>query len=118
MEQWITKCLRMGKVRGYLTYAEVSKCLPDGQVDPEKLDELLLLLEAEGITLREDPDPSGQGEMLYHRFAPELLEGWKSYPVRVCGPRPSACHGKPTLLVQSMAGGFVSANCCECGEKH
>ena len=120
MEQWMTKCLRLGKPRHYLTYTEVNEFLPDDQVDPEKLNEFLLLLEAEGIELRDDPtpNPGSQGEILFHRFAPELLEGWKSYPVRVRGPRPSECHGSPTLLVQSMAGGFVSANCSECGKKH
>jgi hypothetical protein len=47
----------------------------------------------------------------------QLLQQWKSYPVRVVGPRDSRCCLKPTLLVQSMGGGFVSANCSECDSK-
>ena len=42
---------------------------------------------------------------------------WDSYLVRVVGPHESECHGKPTLLVRSMPGGFVTANCSECGER-
>jgi hypothetical protein len=74
-----------------VTYAEVNEHLPDEQADPEKINEFLLLLEEEGIDLRDDPAPapSSHAEVFFHRFAPELLEGWKSYPVRVRGPRPS-----------------------------
>ena len=42
---------------------------------------------------------------------------WNSYPVRIVGLRMSLCHGKTTLLVRSMEGGFVTANCAECGNK-
>ncbi len=44
-----------------------------------------------------------------------LRAAWKEYPIRVFGPRLSRCHNKPTFLVQSMTGGFVTANCSECG---
>lgn len=128
MEQWMANCLRLGRPKRYLTYTEVNENLPADQEDPEKLDDFLLLLEKEGIELRDDPAPKPPrtptpdclDEMVFHRFAPAILEGWKSYPIRVQGPRSSECHGKPTLLVQSMIGGFVSANCSEseCGKKH
>src|SRR5436190_21497209 len=55
--------------------------------------------------------------LTYYKFSPEMTAGWKTYPVRVRGPRPSKCHHAPTLLVQSMSRGFVSANCSECGGK-
>ncbi len=35
--------------------------------------------------------------------------------LRIIGPHESYCCQKPTLLVQSMKGGFVSANCSQCG---
>jgi len=38
---------------------------------------------------------------------------WKKYPVRISGLKDSRCHGKPTVLVQSMDGGFVTHNCPE-----
>ena len=40
---------------------------------------------------------------------------WKKYPVRISGLKDSRCHGKPTVLVQSLDGGFVTRNCPECG---
>jgi hypothetical protein len=60
-----------------------------------------------------------KAELTFFHFAydPEEVNGWKSHPVRVRGPRLSRCHAAPTLLVQSMEGGFVTANCSECGAK-
>ena len=40
---------------------------------------------------------------------------WKSYPIRISGHSISGCCAKPTILVQSMQGGFVSRNCSMCG---
>lgn len=50
-----------------------------------------------------------------HKFAAECRVRWRDYPVRIIGPM-SKCHEAPTLLVRSMTGGFVTANCTECGE--
>ena len=51
------------------------------------------------------------------KYENDQLENWKTYPVRICGPHLSECHQVPTLLVQSMGGGFVTANCSVCGAK-
>lgn len=48
---------------------------------------------------------------------PSLRDAWKRFPLRVRGPRLSSCHQRPTVLVQSMEGGFVTQNCSECGRK-
>ena len=40
---------------------------------------------------------------------------WKIFPVRFQGGTQLWCHNVPTLLVQSMEGGFVTRNCPECG---
>ena len=44
-----------GKSQGYLTYDEVISYLPDEAVDPEKLDNLLILMDEMGIELVSDP---------------------------------------------------------------
>src|SRR5262245_11524619 len=66
--------------------------------------------------------PPVDSEMLVYEFPSEMMEGWKSYPVRILGPRPSKCRNEfcavePTVIVQSMNRGFVSANCSVCGAK-
>lgn len=54
-------------------------------------------------------------DFAFHRFDPSTTGGWKSYPVRLCGPRNSLCHARPTILTQVARGGFVTANCSQCG---
>jgi NAD-dependent SIR2 family protein deacetylase len=44
-----------------------------------------------------------------------LARPWKTYPIRIAGTE-SRCCGGPTILVQSMKGGFVTQNCSRCGK--
>lgn len=50
-----------GLAQGYLTYDEVNAYLPDEDVNPEKLDNLLIALDEHGIELCDHP-PQGQFE--------------------------------------------------------
>ena len=46
-----------------------------------------------------------------------ICNGWKSYPLRLIINRVSKCCRKWLVLVQSMGGGYVTANCFKCGTK-
>ncbi len=48
--------LESGKEKGYLTYSQVNDYLPDDAVNPEKLDQLLLVLEEQGIELIDESE--------------------------------------------------------------
>src|SRR5437588_8885989 len=48
--------IESGKEKGYLTYTQVNDYLPDDAVNPEKLDQLLMLLEEQGIELIDESE--------------------------------------------------------------
>jgi RNA polymerase primary sigma factor len=47
--------IEKGKTQGYLTFDEVNAFLPDDDVTPDKLDDLLLVLSEQGIELLDEP---------------------------------------------------------------
>ncbi len=49
--------IAQGKQQGFLTYDQVNACLPDDDVNPDKLDNLLVELEEQGIELYEEAPP-------------------------------------------------------------
>jgi RNA polymerase primary sigma factor len=56
MDEGLKALLESGKERGYLTYGQVNDYLPDDAVNPEKLDQLLLVLEEHGIELIDESE--------------------------------------------------------------
>ena len=62
----VQQLIDLGKEKGYLTYDEVNAYLPDEDVSPEKLDNLLFTLDEKGIDLVDEPpaDPSEQGSRI------------------------------------------------------
>jgi RNA polymerase primary sigma factor len=48
--------LESGKDKGYLTYSQVNDHLPDDDANPEKIDQLLILLEEQGIELIDESE--------------------------------------------------------------
>src|SRR5215471_12174637 len=56
LDEGLKTLIDSGKGKGYLTYSQVNEYLPDDAVNPEKLDQLLILLEEQGIDLIDEAD--------------------------------------------------------------
>src|SRR5271169_6006603 len=56
LDEGLKTLIESGKEKGYLTYSQVNEFLPDDAVNPEKLDQLLMLLEEQGIDLIDEAD--------------------------------------------------------------
>src|SRR5437762_11785026 len=56
VDEGLKTLLESGKEKGYLTFSQVNDYLPDDAVNPEKLDQLLLLLEEQGIELIDETE--------------------------------------------------------------
>ncbi|HVY60453.1 MAG TPA: sigma-70 family RNA polymerase sigma factor, partial [Planctomycetota bacterium] len=52
----IKTLIEQGKKKGYLTYEEINNFLPDDQVSPEKLDDMLMTLDEQGIEIVDKPE--------------------------------------------------------------
>ncbi len=57
--------------------------------------------------------------MRRYEYDKNTCDGWKSYPIRIIGGggRLSKCCRSLLAFVQSMDGGFVTADCFKCGKK-
>src|SRR5205085_3459450 len=56
LDEGLRVLIDSGKEKGYLTYSQVNDYLPDDAVNPEKLDQLLMLLEEQGIELIDESE--------------------------------------------------------------
>src|SRR4051812_33477836 len=56
LDEGLKALLDQGKERGFLTYSQVNDFLPEEAVNPEKLDQLLLVLEEQGIELIDESE--------------------------------------------------------------
>ncbi|HMF16560.1 MAG TPA: RNA polymerase sigma factor RpoD [Gemmataceae bacterium] len=56
LDEGLKTLLESGKEKGYLTYSQVNEYLPDDAVNPEKLDQLLMVLEDQGIELIDESE--------------------------------------------------------------
>src|ERR1700736_168504 len=61
IDEGLKALLESGKHKGYLTYSQVNDYLPDDAVNPEKLDQLLLILEEQGIELIDESEAGERG---------------------------------------------------------
>src|SRR5262249_636665 len=56
LDEGLKSLIDSGKEKGYLTSSQVNEFLPDDHANPEKLDQLLMLLEEQGIDLIDEAD--------------------------------------------------------------
>src|SRR5260221_693425 len=56
VDEGLKTLLESGKEKGYLTYSQVNEYLPDDAANPEKIDQLLLVLEEQGIELIDESE--------------------------------------------------------------
>jgi RNA polymerase primary sigma factor len=56
LDDGLKSLIDSGKRKGYLTFAQVNEFLPDDAVNPDKLDQLLQVLEEQGIELIEESE--------------------------------------------------------------
>src|SRR5688500_8566620 len=56
LDEGLKALIESGKEKGYLTYSQVNEYLPDDAVNPEKLDQLLMVLEEQGIELIDETE--------------------------------------------------------------
>ena len=54
LDEALTMLVSEGKKRGFLSYSQINGYLPDEAVNPEKLDDLLMLLEEHGVDIVQD----------------------------------------------------------------
>lgn len=56
IEDTFKALVEAGKEKGFLTYSQVNELLPEDEANPEKIDQLLLLLEEQGIELIDESE--------------------------------------------------------------
>ena len=88
-EQDLQVLLARGKKQGFLTYDEVNAYLPDQDVTPEKLDNLLLALDEQGIEICDEAPRS--------RFEQSPPRGIKLAEMTQEAPAPVESRDMPTL---------------------
>jgi RNA polymerase primary sigma factor len=74
LEQDLKTLVNHGKTQGYLTYDEINAYLPDQDVTPEKLDNLLMALDELGIELVDKAPVKEGGELRGPRLAADTVE--------------------------------------------
>jgi len=73
----IKKLITTGKERGFLTYEEMNRELPDQTVSPEQLDSLLMTLDELGIELIDQAEAKGRSETFEEEAPPPRASGRK-----------------------------------------
>jgi RNA polymerase primary sigma factor len=68
---YLQQLLVIGKERGYLLYDEINECLPPDVLSPQEIDDLLALLERQGVEIHEDLSAANGARAAAAAEAPE-----------------------------------------------
>ncbi len=88
LDQPLMALIAEGKKRGFLSYTQINNYLPDEAVNPEKLDDLLMLLEEHGLEIvQDDYQPPMLTEAESKKLKPKVKDEFKDRklddPIRV-----------------------------------
>ncbi|MCH7727131.1 MAG: sigma-70 family RNA polymerase sigma factor [Planctomycetes bacterium] len=86
--QDLAELIDKGKAQGYLTYDEVNNYLPDEDVSPEKLDNLLIALDERGIDLLDEAPTDEFDEAPIKKPGPTAEEAQKEHEETLQLPPP------------------------------
>ena len=82
VERQIQAIINKGKKQGYLTYEELNDALPDDSVSPDKIDEILMALDEQGIEIIDE----AEAEKRTREARAEAVEGAEEPAERVDDP--------------------------------
>ena len=74
LDEGLKTLLEQGKEKGYLTFTQVNDYLPDEAINPEKLDQLLMTLDEQGIEIIDKPEGGAVFTLRLPRDASRLTE--------------------------------------------
>ncbi len=87
LDDALTKLVAEGRKRGCLTYTQINAYLPDEAVNPEKLDDLLMLLEEHGLDIVQDdyvpPLTPAEEKRLKPKIKEEMRDRKVDDPIRM-----------------------------------
>ena len=87
LDEALTKLVAEGRKRGCLTFTQINAYLPDEAVNPEKLDDLLMLLEEHGLDIVQDdyvpPMTPAEAKKLKPKIKEEMRDRKVDDPVRM-----------------------------------
>jgi len=92
-----------GKKKGYLTYDELNKVLPDDLVSPEKLDSILALLDEIGIELVDEAE-GAEKPFLEDEVGEEPREDFEDLSDGELGPEPREKIDDPVRMYLTQMG--------------
>jgi RNA polymerase primary sigma factor len=104
-DETLTSMLEVAKSAGYMTYQQVDEYLPDEGGNPRMVDDLILLFDAMGIDLQNDPDAPDEDEIPESELeAKKEAEAANSVLKPLIGPETTLSSRDPIRMYLSQMG--------------